>query len=359
MRAWLYHVLMTGLVALALVGVFVMARRALDVLPTFLALGGTIGLLSLVGFVLAVVIDGPHFGAIRLLAWMIFLYLPALLIGTAVIFAGREPVFTCSGVALSLILGLIAVDAFLIEPHWLEVTRVTLPSPKVDRAVRVVVIADIQTDRPGAYERRALRTAMDQSPDLLLFAGDMIHLSRRSRAYEAEIAALNDLMVEVGVAAPLGTYAVRGNVDRAGAWTEVFAGVPVEILDPTETRDLGPVTLTGLSLADAFGTASDIPPAPGDAFHIVMGHSPNFSLGSTAGDLLIAGHTHGGQVQLPLIGPLVTLSQVPRRWASGVTSLDEGRTLVVSRGVGLERGRAPQFRFLCRPQIVVIEVVPG
>ena len=135
--------------------------------------------------------------------------------------------------------------------------------------------------------------------------------------------------------------------------------MPAAPIISTQTLDLGPVALTGLSIGDAFATDPDIPETSEETFHIVMGHSPNFSLGTQEGDLLIAGHTHGGQVQLPLIGPLMTLSRVPRRWASGVTPLGDGRTLVVSRGVGMERGAAPQLRFLCRPQIVVIEIVPG
>jgi len=76
-------------------------------------------------------------------------------------------------------------------------------------------------------------------------------------------------------------------------------------------------------------------------------------------DLLLAGHTHGGQVQLPLIGPLMTLSIVPRAWASGHTALPWGGDLVVSRGVGMERREAPELRFLCRPQVVIVEVEPA
>ena len=95
-----------------------------------------------------------------------------------------------------------------------------------------------------------------------------------------------------------------------------------------------------------------------ESFHIAMGHSPNFSLGQVEADLLIAGHTHGGQVQLPLVGPLVTLSQVPRSWASGVTEIEPGRTLIVSRGIGMERGNAPRMRFLCRPQLVILDLLP-
>jgi predicted MPP superfamily phosphohydrolase len=81
-------------------------------------------------------------------------------------------------------------------------------------------------------------------------------------------------------------------------------------------------------------------------------------LGPVQADLLIAGHTHGGQVRLPFIGPLVTFSRVPRAWAAGLTRLSEDRTLIVSRGVGMERMDAPRLRFLCRPEIVVIDVQP-
>ena len=89
-----------------------------------------------------------------------------------------------------------------------------------------------------------------------------------------------------------------------------------------------------------------------------MGHTPDFSLGQVEAELLIAGHTHGGQVQLPFLGPLFTLSQVPRSWASGVTLIAPDRHLIVSRGVGMERGNAPRMRFLCRPELLIIDLVP-
>ena len=64
------------------------------------------------------------------------------------------------------------------------------------------------------------------------------------------------------------------------------------------------------------------------------------------------------KIQLPVFGPILTLSRVPRSWAAGVTDLGAGRMLVVSRGVGMERGRAPRVRFLCRPEVVVVDLVP-
>jgi hypothetical protein len=102
--------------------------------------------------------------------------------------------------------------------------------------------------------------------------------------------------------------------------------------------------------------AVDVPES--DRFHLVLGHSPNFALGRVEADLLVAGHTHGGQVRLPLVGPLITLSAVPRSWAAGLTELPGGGQLLVSRGLGMERAGAPRLRFLCRPELVVIDLIP-
>ncbi len=58
------------------------------------------------------------------------------------------------------------------------------------------------------------------------------------------------------------------------------------------------------------------------------------------------------------VGPLLTLSQVPRAWAAGRTDQSDGRTLAASRDIGMERGWAPRLRFLCRPEVVVIVLLP-
>ena len=117
------------------------------------------------------------------------------------------------------------------------------------------------------------------------------------------------------------------------------------------------VDVTGLSVPDSFDTELNIQ-RTSDRFHIVLGHSPDFALGNIDADLLVAGHTHGGQVRLPFLGPLLTMSHVPRKWASGLTELAEGKTLIVSRGIGMERRDAPRVRFLCRPQLVFVRITP-
>lgn len=268
-----------------------------------------------------------------------------------------------SGIAC-LTLGAIGIDAFFIEPHWLEVTRLELVAPKLSRSLRLAIIADLQTDNVGDYERRVLRQSLNERPDIILMAGDYLQVDRHETARLATLhQELNTLLKEVDFQAPLGVFAVRGNVD-AGNWTESFEGLPITLFRSTGTVQLADLRITGLSVHDSGVLPADrtapIVDVPNDGkYHIMLGHLPNFALRKVDADLLVAGHTHGGQVQLPFLGPIVTHALVPRSWASGVTDLGDGRTLIVSRGVGMERGVAPRLRFLCRPQLIVVDLVPS
>ena len=166
---------------------------------------------------------------------------------------------------------------------------------------------------------------------------------------------MNRIFREADLSPRLGMVAIRGNVDWNG-WEAIFQGLEVMVVEETETVDLGPLSITGVGWLDSENTALQIDGSKN--YHIVLGHSPNFSLGEIEGDLLLAGHTHGGQVQLPGIGPLLTLSAVPRSWAAGLTEIHPGQYLLVSRGIGLERGHAPRLRFLCHPELIIIDLLP-
>ena len=99
----------------------------------------------------------------------------------------------------------------------------------------------------------------------------------------------------------------------------------------------------------------------GACFPIVIAHAPDYMRcvldgGFHTDALFLAGHTHGGQVQVPGFGPLVTLSSVPR-WLAGGGVFRHGDTwLAVSRGIGMERIDAPRIRFWCRPQLLLLEL---
>ena len=250
---------------------------------------------------------------------------------------------------------LMAIEAFWVEPTWLEVEHVRVVSAKLDRSYRLVLITDLQTDELLDYEQRVFHAVHDTKPDLVLMTGDYLQsahneVSELRQKYQ-------DFLEQIGVGEMQAVYVVGGNNDH-GACEQMFSNSPVYVFETTHAVDVAPdLAVTGLTLIDSFDQQLSI--APREQFQVALGHAPDFALSKAAqADLLLAGHTHGGQVRLPIIGPLVTLSSVPRRWAAGVTEIDSQRTLIVSRGIGHERGDAPRLRFLCRPQIIVIDLAP-
>ena len=92
---------------------------------------------------------------------------------------------------------------------------------------------------------------------------------------------------------------------------------------------------------------------------ILLAHKPDAIelLEGRSVDLLVSGHTHGGQVSLPFVGPPLTLSDVPRHVAAGGLHELDGTAVYVSTGVGRERDNAPQLRFGVRPSIGIIDLV--
>jgi predicted MPP superfamily phosphohydrolase len=204
-----------------------------------------------------------------------------------------------------------------------------------------------------------LGKAVAEKADLILLAGDYLQLSK-NKGLEVLRQQFNAFLKEINFSAPLGVYAVGGDVESGTEpqnWPQNFAGLPVTVFTENKTVKLPGMCVTGITLIASMNRELQVPECVG--FHIALGHRPDFALGDIRADLLVAGHTHGGQVRLPFIGPIITLSKVPRQWAAGVTKLPGNRTLVVSRGIGMERAYAPRLRFLCRPELVVIEVLPA
>lgn len=96
---------------------------------------------------------------------------------------------------------------------------------------------------------------------------------------------------------------------------------------------------------------------PAADFSLCLVHDPApYADAARAGyDLVLSGHTHGGQVRMPLIGALVTNSHLPRRYARWTSRIGD-TWLFVSPGLGTSRF-AP-FRFLCPPEASVVELTP-
>jgi predicted MPP superfamily phosphohydrolase len=249
-----------------------------------------------------------------------------------------------------------------VEPFRLEVTHAQVTSPRLAGTppLRLAVVADLQTDAITAWEVEVFDRLVAAAPDLVLFAGDYLQL--HSPEFERELPALQAQLRRLHPR--LGSYAVGGDVDMHGA-DAVFAGTDVHVLhDETVALPGVPIDVIGLSRMRSrapFVDAGTVRRLGQERFSIVLGHAPDFMLAALRDRLdrdalFVAGHTHGGQVQLPWFGPIVTLSAVPR-WLAGGGVFRHGSTwLACSRGIGMEREHAPRVRFLCRPQLLLLEL---
>ena len=311
-----------------------------------------------VTMLMAVALTRETFRLLRLVAFALFIGGPLLWFVSAWLLRNTRRWVAWSYAAVATLLVGLGADAFLVEPGRLQLSRITVTNPKVRQPICVALVADIQFDHFGSHERRALDSVKAAAPDIVAFAGDYVQEANQD-IYDSEGRAFGDYIRKIGLQAPLGMFAVRGNVE-ADRWRTIFLGLPVQVAEKSSTAQSadGSIAISLLSLDDSFNSRMTIAEDPSNRFHIVLGHAPDYALGEVHADLLLAGHTHGGQVQVPLWGPLITYSAVPRRWAAGVTQLPAERTLIVSRGIGMERGAAPRLRFLCPPEVIVIDLLP-
>ncbi|AFY68474.1 metallophosphoesterase [Thalassoporum mexicanum PCC 7367] len=336
----------------------------------FAIFGSTLlaGLGAIAAKLIALRLDQHLFGMARLFSYALFIHGVIFFAAIAVIamWGGRRSrtrrhrfdgsrKLAIASFLIALTLALVGAYAFLIEPYWLAVSRHQIVSSKITAPIRVLVIADLQTDVWSNYERKALLTAQAQNADLILWAGDYIQAD--STEFLALSTKINNFLQAIELNAPLGNYAVQGNIDYDN-WPQIFFDLPIQTITTTQTIELPGLCLTGLAWRDSFSTKQQVAGC-GDRFHIVLGHAPDYALGEIDADLMLAGHTHGGQVRLPFFGALMTASKIPRAWVAGLTNLPDDRALLVSRGVGMERGYAPRVRFLCRPELVVIDLLPA
>ena len=250
-----------------------------------------------------------------------------------------------------------------VEPNELRLERaeVVLPAGRsLAVPLRIGVLADLQCNEVGAHEREAIELLMAQAPDLILIPGDLFQTFSRQE-FEALRGPLHELLGRLH--APLGVFAVPGNCDPVDKVASMLEGTEVRLLlDESVPLAWGGRTLTlcGLKLwVWARGGQRQLATleGPGDDIRLVLSHVPDSVLllpQPTRVDLVVAGHTHGGQVQLPFFGPLLTLTQVPRAAAAGGLHEVNGTRLYVSRGVGAERGEAPLIRFNCPPEVSLL-----
>jgi predicted MPP superfamily phosphohydrolase len=244
---------------------------------------------------------------------------------------------------------------YFVEPYWLSVSHIKITSSKLppgSKPVRIVHISDLHSDPRPRLEGRLAQAIAAEHPDIIVFTGDSINVP-------AGLPVFRNCLTEVAKIAP--TFAVKGNWD-AWYWRnlELFAGTGAHELNGTSAMvnvNGLPIWIVGVGVENEKSLEQAVASAPPDAFKIFLYHYPDLIKEAAAlkVDLYCAGHTHGGQVALPLYGALITFSKYGKRYESGLYR--EGETwMYVNRGIGMEGGSAPRVRFWARPEVTVIEV---
>jgi len=253
----------------------------------------------------------------------------------------------------------------LIEPFRLGTTFLDIVVdnlPPGSEPIRILHLSDIHLERITRREKSLQQLAKDTKPDLILMTGDYLNLSfvHDPEAHRE----LHDLLADFS--APYGVYASLGSptVDEREFIPDFFDDLPIQLLlDEWTELDLGEdrgLVLMGVDCSHHLptdrGRLDDlVAGAPNTVPRVLLHHAPDLmpEAGGHGIDLYLCGHTHGGQVRLPIFGAILTSSQYGKKYEMGLYA--SGRTrMYVSRGIGLEGLSAPRIRFLAPPEITLV-----
>jgi len=244
---------------------------------------------------------------------------------------------------------------FFIEPYLVQVKTIEIRTGKLKSAtLRLLQFSDIHCDTKPLNERKLVEITDRLKPDVIVFTGDCLNSA-------AGLKRLKETLSELK--APLGKFAVYGNVDAAYRRGDLFSDTGFKLLDGKIVKlekNGETIYLAGFSVPAPDDFRKFLEPLPADYFSILLYHYSDLveSLAGLNIDLYLSGHTHGGQIRLPFYGALITLAKFGKKYEAGMYTV--GKTILyVNRGIGLEGGIAPRARFLCRPEITLFEIYPS
>jgi len=251
-----------------------------------------------------------------------------------------------------------------IEPGWVDTETRDLAQPGLDPAFdgyRLVQLSDIHMDRwmTGTRFRGVVDTVNALAPDLIAITGDFVTNQPLAPHLAALVPELRRL------AARDGTVAVLGNHDHWTAPATVRRALRdadvIELSNTTRPVRRGDAVLHVAGVDDYWIGQADLAPLldrlPTAAGAILLAHEPDFAdLSAPTGRfaLQISGHSHGGQISPPGLGPPL-LPPFGRKYPRGQYQLG-AMTQYTNRGLGMVE---PYGRFGCRPEITAFTLRPA
>lgn len=247
----------------------------------------------------------------------------------------------------------------LIEPHWLEITRRTLPIRHLPSSLEGAMVAQLSDLHVGprvsdAYILETFGRVRALAPDIVVYTGDFV-------SHEPGIEAHARRIYRDAPLGRLGTVGVFGNHDYGPGWRHhEMAGSLAGILDRSGIRilrnemvDLGGLQVAGMDelWADRFDPVMALHGLDAEAPAIALSHNPDTADLEGWGGFdgwILSGHTHGGQCRPPFLPPPL-LPVRNRRYTAGEFDLFRGRRMYISRGVG----HLIRVRFNVRPEVAV------
>jgi predicted MPP superfamily phosphohydrolase len=246
-----------------------------------------------------------------------------------------------------------------VEPRRLEVVRLELTLPRLAAAFdgyRIVQIGDLHLDDWSKPERldRTAEMVNEERPDLVVVTGDFASYSARRLDTGRLVGALRRLSAPDGVLAILGNHdyltdvkLIRQCIREAGL---------TELINEVVTLERGGSELPVAGIDDVMEGRSRLDlvlgELPESGAAVLLAHEPDFAdVAAATGrfDLQLSGHSHGGQVRVPLLGRAV-LPPFSQRYTRGLHRVG-GMLVYTNRGLGTVHAR---LRFGCRPEITAL-----
>lgn len=249
-----------------------------------------------------------------------------------------------------------------IEPRMLDITRHTIKSnvlPAGFDGVKIIQFSDTHIGFQYTIEqlKKLVSEINGQNPDLIVFTGDLLDDPRHYTEGKSVISLLSQLD------APLGKYAVYGNHDHGGYGSDLYkqimeqSGFTLLLNTSANIRLIDGSLLWIAGIDDAMLGRPDLQAAmskiPKNSYTILLSHAPDKAAEAAEYPIQVqlSGHSHGGQIQIPFYGPLVT-PPFAEKFVEGFYTVGraENLTLYVNRGLGTTR---LPFRFLSQPELAI------